>query len=346
MVDFFHHAELMEAPPVKRAAYSDRTAWIMAELARLVYERLPNEQELEELLQRLMDAIRAESPKRKLLPLVKELAASTNEIQESQTEAVLKSSKFELVSTYSINGTECMVVKMAPNKKAGFAGMFVIVFRGTEPTSMADLKSDLKANLVPADGGGRVHEGFMKAYEHVAPNLVEDIKKAGNLPIYITGHSLGGALALVATRYICCDSVGATYTFGGPRVGDDAFFRGIKTPIYRIVNAADGVARVPFGAGFSIFLAAIRLIPINGTRIISKWMEKHFGGYTHYGDLKLLTAPSDSKAVEVLSSPSIFKSVIQVIAPRMIATRGRAAAEDHSMIGYSRKLADYALKRI
>ncbi len=40
MKDYFLDRELAVRPPVKRAAYSDRTAWILAELSRLVYEPL------------------------------------------------------------------------------------------------------------------------------------------------------------------------------------------------------------------------------------------------------------------------------------------------------------------
>lgn len=347
MATYFAHADLMKAPPIKRAAYSDRTAWIMAEFARLVYERLPNEQELEEILGKLMGAIReGNTPKRKLLSMVAELAASKNEVQESQTKKILEGNNYELFRSYSIGGTECMVVKIPANPDANFAGMFVIVFRGTEPTSWSDLKADLTANLMEAPGGGRVHTGFYRAYEKVGDILKEDIKEAGDLPVYIAGHSLGGALALVATRYIGSDSVGATYTFGGPRVGDDVFFQKIKTPVYRIVNAADGVARIPFGAGYSLVLGLIRFIPINGTKKIADWLARLFSGYTHFGDMKLLTQHSEKKPVRVFSSPSIFKTSIQVVLPRMMATMGKAGFQDHSMAGYCDKLAHYAKSRI
>ncbi|WP_320171866.1 lipase family protein [Maridesulfovibrio sp.] len=343
---FFKHNQLMVAPPVKRAAYSDRTAWIMAELSRLVYERLPNEQELEELMNRLVTAIKCDAKKSELLSIISETAASLNETQESHTEIILKRNQYELVKSYSVGGTEAMIVKIPPNPEFGFAGMFVIVFRGTEPNSIADLKSDIKANLVDAPDGGRVHNGFLKAYEKVADLLNEDIKKADGLPVYITGHSLGGALALVATRYLGSDSVGATYTFGGPRVGDDNFFKKIKTPVYRVVNAADGVARLPFGAGMSIFLSVIRLIPLNGTKWISEMIRKHFEGFTHYGNLVMLSASSEPDKVQVYMSPSIFKSGLQIVVPRMVATMGKAALADHSMTGYCQKLGAYALKRI
>ena len=37
--EFFIHSELL-TPPVQRAAYSDRTAWVMAEYSRLAYQDL------------------------------------------------------------------------------------------------------------------------------------------------------------------------------------------------------------------------------------------------------------------------------------------------------------------
>ena len=41
MDGYFSDTALIKTPPVKRAAYSDRTAWLLAEISRLVYEPLP-----------------------------------------------------------------------------------------------------------------------------------------------------------------------------------------------------------------------------------------------------------------------------------------------------------------
>jgi len=37
----------------------------------------------------------------------------------------------------------------------------------------------------------------------------------------------------------------AAYTFGAPRVGDDAFWRTLRTPLHRVVNGRDIVPTVP-----------------------------------------------------------------------------------------------------
>ena len=78
------------------------------------------------------------------------------------------------------------------------------------------------------------------------------------LPLFITGHSLGGALALLATRLIAPDVTGACYTFGAPRIGNYEFFRFIKTPVYRVVNSADVVPRVPPGAVMRLLTHAVK----------------------------------------------------------------------------------------
>jgi hypothetical protein len=56
-----------------------------------------------------------------------------------------------------------------------------------------------------------------------------------------------------------------------------------------VVNAADGVTRVPFGYGFSFLLTLLRVIPINGTVQFSEWLRKNFLDYTHYGNLVFLS---------------------------------------------------------
>ncbi len=45
---YFKYKELLE-PPVKRAAYSDRTAWLMAEMSRLAYMKFEENPDLREV---------------------------------------------------------------------------------------------------------------------------------------------------------------------------------------------------------------------------------------------------------------------------------------------------------
>lgn len=73
--------------------------------------------------------------------------------------------------------------------------------------------------------------------------------------LYITGHSLGAALATLMAARLAQDKVygvHAVHTFGSPRVGDAEFARAYEAALghctFRVVNGEDLVTRVPPGA--------------------------------------------------------------------------------------------------
>ncbi|MEX0732014.1 MAG: lipase family protein [Aquisalimonadaceae bacterium] len=345
MADYFSRETILRTPPIARAAYSDRTAWILAEVCRLVYEPLPPERNVVALIRDLRQAVRDGVDDDALSGLIRR-AVDTGAGAETGIEEVLRRGRFELVDAFCVNGTEGVIIKLGDADD--FKGMLVVAFRGTQP-SIVDAVTDLKANLVGAPGGGRVHAGFLEAFQRVETHITKAMAAHQGSPVYFTGHSLGGALAMIATRCLGADGTGATYTFGCPRVADDDFYIDVKTPVYRLVNAADGVPRIPFGYGLTILLTGLRVIPINGTFRISEWIRKRFAGYTHFGDLVFLrpTIAADlssdgrNRAFIVKRSPNIFWRMKTVMF-RWLRTRGRAAAADHSMEQYALKLGDYA----
>jgi hypothetical protein len=79
----------------------------------------------------------------------------------------------------------------------------------------------------------------------IAPRRGSFFCESGVLASGITGHSLGGALAITAVKFLASDITGACYTFGSPPVGTKTFDFDIKTPIYRVVNHVDIVPRLP-----------------------------------------------------------------------------------------------------
>lgn len=163
------------------------------------------------------------------------------------------------------------------------ADRIVIAFKGT--TSSRNLKTDInmfysKAKfLLPTQLGemdkigdaeslrnevlrthhwrcAKIHKGFAAAYAAVAPRLLTVVKRLEDerkRPVFLTGHSLGGALATVCSldlflRLKLTRKEIFVSTFGSPRVGN-FHFRAVyndSVPIHwRIVVAPDVVSKLP-----------------------------------------------------------------------------------------------------
>ncbi|GMP77663.1 hypothetical protein CsSME_00033859 [Camellia sinensis var. sinensis] len=156
----------------------------------------------------------------------------------------------------------------------------VVAFRGTEQTRWKDLQTDLMlapSGLNPERIGGnfrqevQVHSGFLSAYDSVRTRILSLIKQAveyidnGAEPqhkwhIYITGHSLGGALAtllaleLSSSQLAKRGAVSVTmYNFGSPRVGNKKFAEVYNEKVkdsWRVVNHRDIIPTVPRLMGY------------------------------------------------------------------------------------------------
>ncbi len=128
----------------------------------------------------------------------------------------------------------------------------VIAFRGTEMRKMQDWMTDLKAGLTP-ESGGKAHKGFKTAIDHIwEPLLVTILKfRTQNQPIFLTGHSLGAALATITSLRLmkAKQSVAGLYTYGSPRVGNRDFRTEFNALLldraFRFINDEDGVTRLP-----------------------------------------------------------------------------------------------------
>tara|TARA_B110000285_G_scaffold71230_1_gene82073 strand:+ start:19343 stop:20122 length:780 start_codon:yes stop_codon:yes gene_type:complete len=139
------------------------------------------------------------------------------------------------------DGTEALCLKTGKT--------IILVFRGTEPNEMKDVMADI--NIIPRipanEKQGIVHSGFALALDKIWPQVesyLDGIYQEGDC-IYISGHSLGGALATVAaarSKYVC-----QVYTYGQPRVGSKKYADNVKSRIYRHVRGCDIVPSIPFG---------------------------------------------------------------------------------------------------
>jgi hypothetical protein len=138
----------------------------------------------------------------------------------------------------------------------------VLVFRGTQVddfwSSVIDWSVDARILPVPDSHGDLVHAGFLSAIREVWPDIVAYIaglQSAAARPLWVTGHSLGAAVATIACNLLCTDhadklGLRGLYTYGSPRVGDRRFGRRITVPTWRFRNNTDVVTHVPLGLVF------------------------------------------------------------------------------------------------
>ena len=96
----------------------------------------------------------------------------------------------------------------------------------------------------------KAHEGFVSEYMLFREKVIEYVDMHPDKDIHVVGHSLGGALATLASFDIAStlDREVNTITFGAPRVGTKDFrdaFENLPINLYRVVVANDPIARVP-----------------------------------------------------------------------------------------------------
>lgn len=121
----------------------------------------------------------------------------------------------------------------------------LISVRGTSNLENAMVDIALKL-LADEKTGARLHQGFSYAakqvYTQIEPLLKRDYK------VQLTGHSLGGAVALILAMYLDADrlDIEQVITFGQPKVTNLAGANGIAhLNILRVVTPTDLVPLLP-----------------------------------------------------------------------------------------------------
>ena len=134
----------------------------------------------------------------------------------------------------------------------------MIIFRGTQRTNewllnLAALQVTAQEMETP-QFLGRAHRGFVNIYKDLVMQTREIARKLDpSKPCYISGHSLGAAIATLAAVDIAITVPALRpqlhlYTYAGPRVGNADFANGHSRLIpnhYRLVNLADLVPLIP-----------------------------------------------------------------------------------------------------
>lgn len=204
---------------------------------------------------------RCRRPDLKLDFLCAEMARLAYVKEPGRLDGYLRRAGFDLVATLgyqNARGTQVFIARGGAHSP--WASTCVIAFRGTEPDDPADVISDAKLFRVPwfdraGAALGTVHGGFADALlrdgeagdvlERILPHLSPIAQADGSL--LLTGHSLGGALAiLAASRLTGAGYRLGLYTFGAPRVGDSGFVAATAGIDHaRYVNGGDLVTRIP-----------------------------------------------------------------------------------------------------
>lgn len=133
----------------------------------------------------------------------------------------------------------------------------LVVFRGT--AGGQDILTDLIFRKVPFIAGadnapavGEVHRGFAAALDSVWAQVLAAVQAMGpHKPLFVSGHSLGAALAQLAAMRLAEHGldVAGVYVYGSPRVGNasfrDAYDAALGARTFLHINHEDVVARVP-----------------------------------------------------------------------------------------------------
>lgn len=161
----------------------------------------------------------------------------------------------KLVDTGDQNATHVLMARLAAQE-----GCF-ISFRGSSnPLNWVrdfDFEQADATTYNDCDGC-KVHHGFYTIWENIRNRVIAELDDIGcnekqNNLLYVTGHSLGGALSHLAMFTLARHgfNIGTTYSFEAPRVGNKAFAEAFKSrfdakyPTFRITHKADPAVHVP-----------------------------------------------------------------------------------------------------
>lgn len=145
---------------------------------------------------------------------------------------------FEFIA---VEGSQCHV---------GYNDSLVIVaFRGTQPDDWHDVFDISRVRLVDWERGGRVHRGFLSAHDRIWPSVTRRLNELDltRRSIWLTGHSLGAALAVLSMDRL--GTAAGIYTIGSPPVGNRRFAKLFNQRhagrCFRYVNHRDVVVHLP-----------------------------------------------------------------------------------------------------
>ncbi|MBV4468707.1 lipase family protein [Pseudomonas siliginis] len=239
--------------------------------------------------------------------------------------------------------------------------LILISVRGTSEI-WPDGRRDGDAYQVPfAEGEGKVHRGFYGGALAAYPFIVTYLEKFySGQKLLITGHSLGGAVALILSemlrRNLEFSPQIVLYTYGAPRAGDTTFIESARSLVHhRIVNQNDPVPSVPatwmntFAKPKEMYAANVGLValhPVGGFAFLILGMINLLGDdYGHHGDLRhfMPVTFGEGHKSSILWKPGCSTIIDHGCAKALRATNGLPERESflrqlfsaghHSMVG-------------
>jgi hypothetical protein len=167
------------------------------------------------------------------------------------------------VSEFEVVNRAMLVVAAAYFVRSKDGRVGVLAFRGTMPDDFINWLTDANTELRNFQYG-KVHSGFFHNLEPLWGDIMEAVGESLNGSadsprkplenLYITGHSLGAAMAVVAAARLFTNDyqevqplIRGVYTFGQPAAGDREFGEHYEKlfKLYRHVYRADMVPHLP-----------------------------------------------------------------------------------------------------
>lgn len=127
----------------------------------------------------------------------------------------------------------------------------VVAFRGTDFTEVSDWLVNVKRSATDT-AHGKVHQGFFDAYQSMKSQVDAILAERETSHLWVTGHSLGGALALMCAYDLEINeeqTLDGLITFGQPMAAQQQFADFVDGTFVgryaRFVNRDDVVPRIP-----------------------------------------------------------------------------------------------------
>lgn len=239
----------------------------------------------------------------------------------------------ENTKLFSGSSTQCYV---ANNDKFS-----IVAFRGTEIkrlNAIQDIFIDARLKLVNSSSTGKTHEGFKVALDQIWENdwnlrgyLQELSDENSGMNFWFTGHSLGGALAVLAAKRF--GKAQGIYTFGCPKVGNsvfvDAIDENLEGRVFRFVNNNDAITKFPLSDLFISLENINTPIP----NVSFPWINSPLFSfqlpelYQRVGELKYINEDSqistyprekeDYDDILIKSAQDIFKSTASILSTNL-----------------------------